>query len=181
MIKIGTWMIFLTKFVYTFQKLCRKKFKNNGTITIIMKKNSFINSIIITALIFTFVLANINASAKVAAETGVGKDVFKVIVTLYGITSSTKDIVTIVNVDNDTKVKVFNAENPENQGLDKVSYTITFPGLAVNAGDTYNVCTLNVNDNKISCKQGNNSPLTRPEFVDIKVSGKAVSGKASEK
>ena len=124
-------------------------------------------------LIFSFVLANINASAKVAAETGVGKDVFKVIVTLYGITSSTKDIVTIVNIDNDTKVKVFNAENPENQGLDKVSYTITFPGLAVNAGDTYNVCTLNVNDNKISCKQGNNSPLTRPEFVDIKVSGKA--------
>ena len=138
-----------------------------------MKKNNLINSIIVSTLVFSFVLANINASAKVTAETGVGKDVFKVIVTLYGITSSTKDIVTIVSVGNETKVKVFNAENPENQGLDKVAYTITFPGLAVNAGDTYNVCTVNVADNKISCKQGNNSPLNRPEFVDIKVSGKA--------
>jgi len=141
-----------------------------------MKKNYFINSIIITTLIFSFVLANIDASAKVAAETGVGKDVFKVIVTLFGITSSTKDIVTIVSVGNDTKVKVFNAQNPENLGLDKVSYTITFPGIAVNEGDTYNVCTLNVDNNKLNCKEGTNSPLSRPEFVDIKVSGKT-SGK----
>ncbi len=143
-----------------------------------MKKNYFINSILVTTLIFSFVLANIDASAKVSAETGVGKDVFKVIVTLYGITSSTKDIVTIVNVGNETKVKVFNSENPENQGLDKVSYTITFPGLAVNDGDTFKVCTVNVKDNKLNCKEGSNSPLSRPEFVDVKVSG---SGKSSEK
>ena len=138
-----------------------------------MKKNYFINSILITTLIFSFVLANINASAKVTAETGVGKDVFKVIVTLYGITSSTKDIVTIVNVGNETKVKVFNAENPETQGLDKVAYTITFPGLAVNDGDSYKVCTINVDNNKLNCKEGSNSPLNRPEFVDVKVSGKS--------
>ncbi len=144
-----------------------------------MKKNYFINSVLVTTLIFSFVLANINASAKVSAETGVGKDVFKVIVTLYGITSSTKDIVTIVNVGNETKVKVFNSENPENQGLDKVTYTITFPGLAVNDGDTFSVCTVNVKDNKLNCKEGSNSPLSRPEFVDVKVSGKA-SGKLLE-
>ncbi|SRR6266487_2963827 len=138
-----------------------------------MKKNYFINSILVSSLIFSFVLANINASAKVTAETGVGKDVFKVIVTLYGITSSTKDIVTIVSVGNETKVKVFNAENPENKGLDKVAYTITFPGLAVNDGDTFNVCTVNVADNKLNCKEGSNSPLNRPEFVDVKVSGKS--------
>jgi hypothetical protein len=49
----------------------------------------------------------------VAAETGIGNDVFKVTVTLFEITNSTKDITTIVNVKDETKIKVFNAENPE--------------------------------------------------------------------
>jgi hypothetical protein len=53
----------------------------------------------------------------VEAETGVGKDVFKVVVSLFGISNSTKDIVTIVNVDDQTKVKEYNAEDPENEGL----------------------------------------------------------------
>ncbi len=141
-----------------------------------MNKNYFRNPILVTILMISFVLANICASAKVTAETGVGKDVFKVIVTLFGITSSTKDIVTIVNVGNDTKVKVFNAENPDNQGLDKVSYVITFPNLAVNDGENYKVCTVEVDNNKINCQEGTNSPLNRPEFVDVKVSGKG-SGK----
>jgi len=33
--------------------------------------------------------------------------------------------------------------------------------------------TGNVEDNKLNCKEGSNSPLNRPEFVDVKVSGKA--------
>jgi len=66
---------------------------------------------------------------------------------------------------------VFNAENPETEGEDKVTYTITFPNLTVNDGDPYTVCTVSVKDFKLNCKEGNNSPLTRPEFVDIKVSG----------
>jgi len=120
----------------------------------------------VIAIVFT----NVSLSTKVIAETGQGKDVFKVIVTLFGITNSTKDIVTIVNVDDQTKVKVFNAENPESEFEDKVSYTITFPNLTVNDGDPYKVCTVSVGDFKLNCKEGNNSPLTRPEFVDVKVS-----------
>src|SRR6266508_3367291 len=100
-----------------------------------MRKNNLVNSIIVSTLVFSFVLANINASAKVTAETSVGKDVFKVIVTLFGITSSTKDIVTVVNVNDQTKIKLFNAQNPESQDQDKVSYTMTFPNLTVNDGD----------------------------------------------
>jgi len=120
----------------------------------------------VIAIVFT----NVSLSTKVIAETGQGKDVFKVIVTLFGITNSTKDTVTIVNVDDQTKVKVFNAENPESEFEDKVSYTITFPNLTVNDGDPYKVCTVSVGDFKLNCKEGNNSPLTRPEFVDVKVS-----------
>jgi hypothetical protein len=137
-----------------------------------MKRNYFMKSLIFTSLMITVVFTNVSLSTKVTAETGQGKDVFKVIVTLFGITNSTKDIVTIVNVDDQTKVKVFNAENPESEFQDKVSYTITFPNMTVNDGDPYKVCTVSVGDFKLNCKEGNNSPLTRPEFVDVEVSNK---------
>ena len=126
---------------------------------------------LVTSFIFTIVLVNANLLAKATAETGVGKDVFKVIVTLFDITNSTKDITTIVNVKDQTKVKVFNAENPESEVEDKVSYTMTFPNLTVDDGDPYSVCTVSVEDFELNCVEGNNSPLNRPEFVDIDVSG----------
>jgi hypothetical protein len=103
----------------------------------------------------------------VSAETGAGKDVFKVIVTLFDITNSTKDIVTLVNVKDQTKIKLFNADYPQTQGQDKVSYTLTFPNLTVNDGDPYTVCTVKVENFKLDCIKGKNSPLNRPEFVDV--------------
>ena len=135
---------------------------------------------IVTSFIFTIVLVNANLLAKATAETGVGKDVFKVIVTLFDITNSTKDITTIVNVKDQTKVKVFNAENPESEVEDKVSYTMTFPNLTVDDGEPYSVCTVSAEDFELNCIEGNNSPLNRPEFVDIDVAGGgSVAGGAS--
>lgn len=136
-----------------------------------MESNHFIKTMIVTSFIFTIVLVNANLLAKATAETGVGKDVFKVIVTLFDITNSTKDITTIVNVKDQTKVKVFNAENPESEVEDKVSYTMTFPNLTVDDGEPYSVCTVSVEDFELNCIEGNNSPLNRPEFVDIDVAG----------
>jgi hypothetical protein len=129
------------------------------------------NSIIVVGFVFAMVLANVSQLSKVTAETGVGKDVFKVTVTLFGITNSTKDITTLVNVKDETKVKLFNAENPERQNNDTISYTMTFPDLQVDDGDPYSVCTVSVEDFELNCLEGNNSPLNRPEFVDINVSG----------
>ena len=126
---------------------------------------------IVTSFIFTIMSVNANLLTKATAETGVGKDVFKVIVTLFDITNSTKDITTIVNVKDQTKVKVFNAENPESEVEDKVSYTMTFPNLTVDDGEPYSVCTVSVEDFELHCVEGNNSPLNRPEFVDIDVAG----------
>jgi hypothetical protein len=137
-------------------------------VVIIMKKKYTIGSIIVSGLIFCSVLASTTTNA--AAETGIGKDVFKVVVTLYDITNSTKDIVTIVNVGDQIKTKVFNPDDPKNEGMDKVSYTITFPNLSVEDGQPYKVCTVSAENLKMKCKNGNNSPLNRPEFVDIKVS-----------
>ena len=142
-----------------------------------MKRNDLINTELICCFLISVLvlIIDINYLSKVSAETGIGKDVFKVVVSLFGITNSTKDIVTIVNVDDQTKVKVFNAENTETEGSDKVSYTITFPNLNVEDGKPYSVCTVSTEDLKINCKEGNNSPLNRPEFVDIDVSGKGTS------
>jgi hypothetical protein len=126
---------------------------------------------VVTILIVAIVFTNVSLFAKVTAESGVGKDVFKVVVTLFGITNSTKDITTLVNVKDQTKVKVFNAENPETEGQDKESYTITFPNVTVNDGDPYTVCTVSVENFELNCNEGNNSPLNRPEFVDIDVAG----------
>ena len=67
-------------------------------------------SAIITSLIVTMIFTNISLNTKLSAESGVGKDVFKVVVSLFGITNSTKDIVTLVNVKDQTKIKLFNAE-----------------------------------------------------------------------
>ncbi len=136
-----------------------------------MRRNYFMKSMIVTSLIVAIFFTNVSPFAKVTAESGVGKDVFKVIVTLFGITNSTKDITTLVNVKDQTKVKVFNPEDPESQVEDKVSYTMTFPNVTVNDGEPYTVCTVSVEDFKLNCKEGNNSPLNRPEFVDIDVSG----------
>ena len=121
-------------------------------------------------LVLVLFVTNIALFGRVEAETGVGKDVFKVVVSLFGISNSTKDIVTIVNVDDQTKVKLYNAEDPVTGGQDKVSYTLTFPNLAVNDGEPYNVCTMSVDNFKLNCQKGDNSPLNRPEFVDVDVS-----------
>ena len=153
---------------------------NVVAISTLMVPNYLMKSLIISGLIVAIVLANVNLLFKVSAETGQGKDVFKVIVTLFDITNSTKDIVTLVNVNDQTKIKLFNAENPE--GQDKVSYALTFPNLTVNDGDPYTVCTVKVDTFKLDCIKGKNSPLNRPEFVDIDAAkgSSEVKGEASK-
>ena len=159
-----------------------KIFINVVVIISLMERIYLMKSMIVTVFIFAMVLANVNLLFKVNAETGVGKDVFKVIVTLFDITNSTKDIVTLVNVNDQTKIKLFNAENPQSQGQDKVSYTLTFPNLTVNDGDPYTICTVKVDTFKLDCIKGKNSPLNRPEFVDIDAAkgSSEVKGEASK-
>ena len=153
---------------------------NVVAISTLMVPNYLMKSLIISGLIVAIVLANVNLLFKANAETGEGKDVFKVVVSLFDITNSTKDIVTLVNVNDQTKIKLFNAENPE--GQDKVSYALTFPNLTVNDGDPYTVCTVKVDTFKLDCIKGKNSPLNRPEFVDIDAAkgSSEVKGEASK-
>src|SRR5215211_7616913 len=111
----------------------------------------------------------------ILAETGKGKDIFKVITTIFGVDESKGDVVAIVTAkDEQAKVKLFDASGPAVVPLNAsegggrlIEYVATFPNLTVNAGDEYNACVATVKDLELICKSGNNSPAARPEFVDL--------------
>jgi hypothetical protein len=115
-------------------------------------------------------ITTINQSAH--AETGTGKDVFKVIMTLFGADKSKGDVVSIVTVNGGeaSKVKfldVDNLTNPGSNGRGIIEYVATFPNVTVTAGEQYKACVLSVKTVEPICTTGSNSPALRPEFVDI--------------
>ena len=116
--------------------------KNYYGIILVLNRNYFTKLTLVGALIISVLFTNVSLFGSAKAESGEGNDVFKVVVTLFGMTNSTKDVLTLANVKDQTKIKLFNAEDPENQGQDKVSYTLTFPGIEVQDDDPYTVCTM---------------------------------------
>ena len=118
----------------------------------------------------------------VQAETGKVEDFFKVILTIFGIGKS-KDVIAMVTVNNGeaSKVKFLDTNaflapsnlttlapstNPA-AGLDIIEYVATYPNVTVDAGEEYKACVLPVKDLELICTTGNNSPASRPEFVDL--------------
>ena len=111
------------------------------------------------------------------AETGQGDDVFRVIMTIFGVDKSKGDLVAIVTTNNGdaSRVKFLDSEAPyvvpinaSNMGGGHVvEYIATFPNVTVNAGEEYKACVLTTKDLEPICSIGNNSPASRPEFVDI--------------
>ena len=80
------------------------------------------SAVIFAVLLAIFYYATITITANSGfAETEVGKDTFKVVVTIFGITKETGDIVAIVNVDGNSRVKTFdlNPRNPSTYSLNK--------------------------------------------------------------
>jgi hypothetical protein len=108
-------------------------------------------------------------------ETGMGKDVFKVIVSVFDISTETGDIVTTVNVNGNSKVRSFDSDNlniwpvSDNSSTRLIEYIATFPGIEVKPGDKYKACVLVLKTSNTICKEGTNSAGKRPEVVDISV------------
>ena len=127
-------------------------------------------SAVVVMILLTFATFNIN---PIQAETG--KDVFKEIVTIFGIDESKGDVIAIATVkDEQAKVKLFDVPGPavvplnaSEGGGHLIEYVATFPNLTVNAGDEYKACIATVKDLELICKSGNDSPASRPEFVDL--------------
>ena len=122
--------------------------------------------------------------AMTEAETGIGSDIFKVVLTIIGADKAkTGDVVAIVTVNDHAKVKFFELKSPDlisnpsntsepsssTETTDEkiIEYVATFPNVTVNSGDSYNACVLPLKSLKIVCSEGHNSPAKRPEFVDI--------------
>jgi hypothetical protein len=114
----------------------------------------------------------------IQAETGKGEDIFKVIMTIFGVDKSKGDVVAIVTANNGeaSRVKFLDSEAPYVVPINSsgggssshlVEYVATFPNVTVNSGDEYKACVLTTKDLELICSTGNNSPANRPEFVDI--------------
>jgi hypothetical protein len=139
----------------------------------------------ITILLFMGVLVtSIGGTANpVQGETGKGEDIFKVILTIFGADKSKGDVVAMVTVNNGEASKVkfldtdaFLASSNLTQGPSTtnpaagsaiIEYVATFPNVTVNTGEEYKACVLPVKDLEMICTTGNNSPASRPEFVDL--------------
>ena len=120
----------------------------------------------------------------IEAETGKGTDIFKVIMTVFGVENTKGDIVAVVTVNNGevSRVKFLETEGfkPVSTNLTSLvttprpasevktmEYVATFPNVTVNSGDEYKACILTTKDLELTCKTGHNSPAARPEFVDL--------------
>ena len=105
--------------------------------------------VILASMIVTVIPTN---SAQ--AETGKGEDVFKVIMTIFGVDESKGDVITIVTAKDElAKVKLFDASGPEVVPLNAseggghlIEYVATFPNLTINSGDEYKACISTVKD-----------------------------------
>jgi hypothetical protein len=124
----------------------------------------FIGAILTTVLVTT---------NPIQAETGKGKDIFKIIITIFGVDKSKGDVVAIVTVNSGeaSKVKFLDTEvfQTSNRAAEAgiIEYVTTFPNITVNAGAEYKACVSTTKDLELICKTGNNSPASRPEIVDL--------------
>jgi hypothetical protein len=114
------------------------------------------------------ILTNSVAIQQALAETGQGDDVFRVIMTIFGVDKSRGDVVAIVTVNDGeaSKVRFLDSDIAAGSG-GIIEYVATFPNVTVNDAEPYEACVLPVKTLEPICTTGNNSPAARPEFVDI--------------
>ena len=137
--------------------------------------------------------ATIFTVTPIHAETGKGEDIFRVIMTIFGVDKSKGDVVAIVTANNGeaSRVKFLDSEAPYvipinssgggiSGGSHLVEYVATFPNVTVNAGDEYKAFVLTTKDLQLICSTGNNSPANRPEFVDISLNATVGDGSIGE-
>jgi hypothetical protein len=55
-----------------------------------------------------------------------------------------------------------------------IEYVATFPNVTVDTGEEYKACVLSVKDLEMICTTGNNSPASRPEFVDLSLNATSI-------
>src|ERR687895_2221883 len=101
------------------------------------------------------------------AETGKGDDIFRVIMTIFGVDKSKGDVVAVVTVNNGeaSRVRFLDSDTAAGGGI--IEYVATFSNVTVNAGGQYDAFVLPVKTLEPICTSGNNSTAARPEFLDL--------------
>ena len=156
-------------------RYCNRRSSSSADLSSNTKYNTNSSGILGSLLVILSVIAAPQLNYPTQAETGIGADVFKVIMTIFDVDESKGDVVAIVTAKNDVaKVKLFDALGPgvvpinaSEGGGRFIEYVATFPNVTVNAGDEYKACVATVKNLELICKTGNNSPAARPEFVDL--------------
>jgi hypothetical protein len=118
-----------------------------------------------------FLLGN----TQVVGQAGVDlakQDIFKIIVTVDGLTKNSGDVITFVSVDGQSKAKLFDDKMSYLSSIDSyghgfIEYISTFPNMTIKVGEQYKACALLIKDSNLICQTGNNSPALRPEIVDL--------------
>lgn len=142
------------------------------------KQEKITLTILSAALIGLMATAMVNTAPNAFAQTTSSpetekKDIFKVIMTVQGLDHNSGDIVTIVSVNGESRVKLFDDAKTYIQSINAagtggiVEYVATFPNMTVKNGDEYKACVLNIKDSNLICDTGINSPALRPEFKDL--------------
>jgi hypothetical protein len=131
-------------------------------------------SISLLGLMATAVLdTTLSALAQTTTSPVEKKDIFKVIMTVQGLNHNTGDIVTIVSVNGESRVKLFDDSKTYVHSINAdgtgglIEYVATFPNTTVKNGDVYKACALSIKDSNLICETGTNSPALRPEFKDL--------------
>jgi hypothetical protein len=149
-------------------------------------------SMVLTTIVIMITVSSQNI-LTISAETGKGTDIFRVIMTVFGVENTKGDVVAIVTVNNGeaSRVKFLETEafKPVSSNLTSLTmtptpdssggileYVATFPNVTVNGGAEYKACVMTTKDLELLCKTGHNSPASRPEFVDINLDEVTASG-----
>jgi hypothetical protein len=154
-------------------------------------KNHPVAIITVIAIIITMsVQSSLHAGYTQTMSVKEREDVFKVIVTLFGVEPTTGNIVTFVTIDNMSNVKAFDAakyyipidttassnyttsavhgssNGIEGSGIVELSYA--FPNAtSIKSGDDFRVCSMVLKDLRMVCETGVNTPALRAENVDM--------------
>jgi hypothetical protein len=121
-----------------------------------------------------FLLKNIQVSGQGGAESG-KQDIFKIIITVNGLTRESGDIITFVTISGQSKAKLFDDKTSDFSSISSssgggkgfIEYISTFPNMTIKAGEQYKACALFIKNLNLKCQTGNNSPALRPEIVDL--------------
>jgi hypothetical protein len=128
----------------------------------------------LVVVVATITLTTLDAVAQTTSPTETEKkDIFKVIMTVQGLDHNDGDIVAMVSVNGESRVKLFDDSKTYIHSVRAdgtggiIEYVATFPNTTVNVGDEYKVCALIIKNSNLMCETGTNSPALRPEIVDL--------------